>query len=134
MFPFTQAKAKKTSEIVRVDSISKFTHVVAHGLVEKIAFSPVNRTKTIAFVRLFSPLDCCPVLEIHVILIICFKSYENYSKNTQDWYIQLFFDGNKEVEESEDKSATNKTKADTSPSTSNSICHECFGLRSSISQ
>ena len=92
-----------------MDHISKFTHVVVHGLVEKITTFSTNRTKiAIAFLKVLAPLDCRLVLEVYVILF---------------WYTQLFFDNNKDVEEPEGRPAPNNPKTHISTSASNFICH-----------
>ena len=46
----------------------------------------------------------------------------------------FFHNTNTEVKKSDGEPATKKTKTDTSLSASNFTCHDCLGLRTSISQ
>ena len=62
------------------------------------------------------------------------KAKKNYSKNKTGLVNQILFNNNREVKKSDGEPATMKTKTDTSPSASHFICHDCLGLRCSISQ
>ena len=62
------------------------------------------------------------------------KAKKSYSKTRLDWYNQILFNNNREVKKSDGEPATMKTKTDISPSASHFICHDCLGLRCSISQ
>ena len=82
---------------------------VAHGLVEKIAKSHVNRTNiAVALLRplLFKIAVICRKSMSYYFekkVLSALKAEKNYSKNAQDWCTQLFFDDNTEVKKADGK-------------------------------
>ena len=86
------ADEKRSSEIVRVDNISKITSGVVHGLVEKLSKSPFFKKKKMSVIVLKArpcSSNCPPIQEVDETWFCAKKSSsvlkakKNYSKNRQ---------------------------------------------------